>query len=151
MNRPHAVLATAVTLAASSTVPGAQSAPQTPQEVVSSFHKALARGDSATALALMDSDVIIYEGGGVESSRDEYRAHHLGADIAFAGNTKREVLATTTTESGDVAWVISTSRTSGTFRERDIRSRGAETMILRKTDEGWRIVHIHWSSRSERR
>jgi ketosteroid isomerase-like protein len=56
----------------------------------------------------------------------------------------------TVTVSGDVAWVVSTSRTTGTYRERQINSAGAELMVLSRTPEGWRIRAIHWSSRAIR-
>ncbi len=111
------------------------------------YHAALAGGDSTTALELLTPDVVIFEGGGVEASRDEYRSHHLPADIAFAGAVTREVTLQRSGVAGDVAWVLSESRTTGSFRGRAIDSHGTETMILRRTDAGWRIMHIHWSSR----
>jgi len=121
---------------------------QNPEAVVAAFHEALASGDSSQALAMLAPDVLIYENGVVESSRDEYRSHHLPADMAFAASTMREVLAQSGGQSADVAWLTSSTVTKGTFRGREIDSRGTETMLLRQTAEGWRITHIHWSSRS---
>jgi hypothetical protein len=46
----------------------------------------------------------------------------------------------------NVAWIASESRNTGTFRGRAIDSMSKETMVLRRTPAGWRIVHIHWSS-----
>ncbi len=43
------------------------------------FHEGLAARDSVTALSLLAEDVVIYESGGVEASREEYRSHHLPA------------------------------------------------------------------------
>jgi len=123
-------------------------AAQDPESVVTAFHEALASGDSSQALALLAPDVLIYENGAVETSRDEYRSHHLPADMAFAAGTTREVLAQSGDQSADVAWLTSSTVTRGTFRGREIDSRGTETMLLRQTAEGWRITHIHWSSRS---
>lgn len=40
------------------------------------------------------------------------------------------------------------TKTAGTFRDKIINARGVETMLLRRTEHGWRIAHIHWSSRS---
>ena len=53
-------------------------------DVVDRFHAALRAGDTDGALALLAEDVLILEQGGAERSRDEYAAHHLGADAAFA-------------------------------------------------------------------
>lgn len=132
-------------------VPLAGQAPdEGPEHVVRAFHVALSRGDSSAALALLAPDVVIYESGGVEASRDEYRSHHLAADIQFSAATTREVVTQRSGTDGDLAWVLSQSRTSGTFGDRRIDSRGTETMLLKRTADGWKIVHIHWSSRPVR-
>ncbi len=120
---------------------------QGPENVVRAFHEALAAGDSVRALELLAEDVVIYESGGVEASREEYRSHHLPADIAFASSTEREVTLERSGRSADVAWVLSRSTTTGTFREQEINSIGTETILLELTPDGWRIRHIHWSSR----
>lgn len=118
-------------------------------EVVHQYHQALASGDSAAALALLADDVIILESGGMET-REEYRAHHLPSDIAFARAVTSERGPTTVRIRGDVAWTSSTSTTRGQYRERAINSAGAELMVLTRTAEGWRISAIHWSSRTLR-
>ncbi|MGH7569504.1 MAG: nuclear transport factor 2 family protein [Gemmatimonadales bacterium] len=125
----------------------AQAGDVSPVAVVHAFHQAVTAGDSVRALALLLPDLVVFEAGAVEASRDEYRASHLSADMAFAQATRREVLSERTGTAGDVAWVLTESRATGTFRGRPVDSRGVETMILRRTPEGWRIAHIHWSSR----
>jgi ketosteroid isomerase-like protein len=120
--------------------------PRGPGEVVAAFHDALSRGDRAKVTELLASDVVIFESGGAELSREEYASHHLAADMGFAKATKLEVVDRQAGEAGDAAWVLTRSRTSGTFREKKVDLRGTETMLLRKTADGWKIVHIHWSS-----
>ncbi|RMH21318.1 MAG: DUF4440 domain-containing protein [Acidobacteria bacterium] len=122
-------------------------APTTPEEAVDAFHRALAEGDREAALELLSPAVTIFESGGAELSRDEYAGHHLGADMSFAAAVERTVIDRRSEIRGDAAWVLTRSRTQGTFRDRPIDSRDAETMILRRSDDGWRIVHVHWSSR----
>jgi ketosteroid isomerase-like protein len=122
-------------------------APDTPVAAVENFHGALAAGDRERALAWLDPEVSIFESGGAERSREEYASHHLQSDMAFASSTKTEILNRETRSSGDVAWVLSRSRTTGTFRGRDVDVEGVETMVLRQDQGRWRIVHIHWSSR----
>lgn len=51
----------------------------------------------------------------------------------------------------DAAWVLTRSETSGTFRGKEIDLLGAESVLLRRGEHGWRIVHIHWSSRPRSR
>ncbi len=117
------------------------------EETVQRFHSALAAGDSRAALRLLTPEVVIFEEGGVESSREEYRAHHLQADIEFSRATKLEVLDRHSAVMDRTAWVLTQGRVSGTFRGRKVEADLMETMALEATADGWRIRHIHWSSR----
>lgn len=119
--------------------------------VVERFHAALAAGDRAQALELLDPAVVIYEQGGAELSRDEYASHHLGDDLAFAGAVARTVVDRRQDVAGDLAWVITRSEAKGRFRERDVATRNTETMVLRRTAGAWRIVHVHWSGRAQKK
>jgi ketosteroid isomerase-like protein len=113
--------------------------------VVHGYHAALAAGDSAGAIARLHPDVVVFESGHAETLA-EYRAGHLPADMAFAGATRREIGDESVLVRDDIALYTAGSRTTGEFRGRAIDSRGAETMVLIRTPEGWRIRHIHWSS-----
>jgi ketosteroid isomerase-like protein len=117
--------------------------------VVSEFHAALSTGDSATVLRLLDQDAIVLESGDVET-RDEYRTNHLPADIEFARAvpSKRTVLSVTVV--GDAGWIASKSENVGKMGTRSINSVGAELIVLRKRDTGWKIAAIHWSSQARK-
>lgn len=114
------------------------------------FHRALSTGDSAMAMRLLAADVRILEAGGSQS-REEYRAEHLAADIAYAQAVPSRTTSTRTTVVGDVAWVTSGSTTSGVFNGRPVNSLGIELMVLRRVADAdgprWVIEAIHWSSR----
>jgi ketosteroid isomerase-like protein len=129
---------------------GSQGRPSDSSEVaavVVRYHAAMASGDSAAALALLAPDAIVLESGGKET-REEYRAHHLPADIGFARAVPSQRADVKVTVRGDVAWASSTSTSQGEFRGRQVNSRGAELMVLSREPDGWRIRAIHWSSRS---
>lgn len=115
-------------------------------EVVTAFHAALKQGDTNAALKLMSDDVVIFESGAVERSRAEYEAHHLKSDAAFSAATTRTPVSQTVTTDGNLSTVMSVENVVGNYRGRPINSRSIETMVLRKTDGQWRVVHIHWSS-----
>ncbi len=117
--------------------------------VVDRYHRALESADSAGALALLASDAVILESGGIET-REEYRSHHLPADIAFARGVKSVRSPIRVVVQGDVAWATSTTTAQGDFRGRPVNSAGAELMVLTRTTDGWKINAIHWSSRSRR-
>ncbi len=129
--------------AATATVePAAQAAATS----VDAFHAALVRGDQSAAVALLADDALIFESGGAERSKAEYASHHLAADAAFAAATTRTVSRRSGHAAGDLAWIATESTTTGTFRDRPVNSVSTETMVLRRTGDTWRIVHIHWSS-----
>ena len=115
---------------------------------VDAFHAALRAGDRDAALALLDEDALIFEAGGVERSRAEYASHHLEADAAFAAATDATVSRRSGDAAGDVAWITSEGRTTGQFNGRPVDRITTETMLLRRYADGWRIQHIHWSSRA---
>ena len=117
-----------------------------PSAVVASFHDALASGNRDRVLELLDPEVVIFEQGGAEVSRDEYASHHLGEDIEFSRPTSRQIVDQRNGADGKSAWVLTISETSGIFGGKDVSSRNAETMLLNQQPGGWRIVHIHWSS-----
>lgn len=136
-----------LSIALVATAPTARAQEPGPVETVRAFYAALEAGDSAAAIDLLAPDVVVLEAGGVEASRDEYASHHLRSDIAFVQSITREVTREMSGMEGEVAWVLGEASTRGTYRGRPIDSVVAETMILKRTPAGWRIVHIHWSSR----
>ena len=118
-------------------------------KAVSDFHSALETGDSLRALSLLANDAVVLESGGIESL-SEYRSHHLPEDINFARAvpSKRAEIAVMMADS--TAWTAGMSTAQGTFNGRSINSMSAESMVLSKTSNGWKIRQIHWSSRTRK-
>jgi len=116
------------------------------RSVVQAFHGALAEADSAGALALLHPEAVIYESG-VAETVEEYRAGHLAADIRFAAATEREAFNEQSVGLGRDVLYLAETRVQGRMGEREIDSRGVETMILTPRGDGWVIRHIHWSHR----
>jgi ketosteroid isomerase-like protein len=112
---------------------------------VDRFHEALQRGDEKAAMELLAPDAIILESGSVET-REQYRQHHLTEDIAFLRAVPSKRSTVRVRIENDVAWVVSMSRSDGSFHGREINSVGSELVVLMKSATGWRIRAIHWSS-----
>jgi ketosteroid isomerase-like protein len=115
------------------------------------FRNALSAGNAALAASYLSDDVLIFEDGSVERSKNEYQSHHLAADIAFARATRYEVLNRVIRVWGNTAISTTEGKTTGNWNGRPINSLGTETMVMRRgdgrQDDGqWRITHIHWSS-----
>jgi hypothetical protein len=118
---------------------------------VDAFHVALKTGDRDAAQAFLDDKVEIFEQGWVERSKAEYASHHLGADIAFSGATTHTQTARGGAIVADLAYVTSEGRVAGMFKGKPIDSITTETMVLQRTPAGWKIVHVHWSSREAKK
>jgi ketosteroid isomerase-like protein len=123
-------------------------APAEAARVVDAFHSALARGDTAGVLAQLADDALIFEAGGAERSKAEYASAHLAGDAAFAQAVPGKVLRRTGGLSGGFAWIASEGRTQGRYKDRDVDRATTETMLLRRDGGAWKIVHVHWSSRT---
>ncbi|CAN5254951.1 hypothetical protein BH24PSE2_BH24PSE2_07950 [soil metagenome] len=118
-----------------------------PVQAVDDFFDALARKRTDQAEALLAPDVLIFESGGVERSRAEYASHHLQSDAAFLANAEHRVVSRAEGNAGELAWVATAARITNTAGKEAIDIDSTETMVLRRTPRGWRIAHIHWSSR----
>jgi ketosteroid isomerase-like protein len=114
--------------------------------VVRAFDQALAAQDSLAAMALLHPDATVYEAGNAET-REQYRSGHLRGDIAFLREVRSETVRDRVTVSGELALYTSEYTMKGTARGREINRTGVETMVLARTNDGWKILHIHWSSR----
>lgn len=114
--------------------------------VVDAFHAALKAGDTGKAARFMADDVLIFEAGRAEHSKAAYASGHLAADAKFVATATETVLSRTGGASGEMAWTTTEGRIQGRAGEKTIDRMTVETMVLRKTSAGWRIVHVHWSS-----
>jgi ketosteroid isomerase-like protein len=135
-------------------LPGALADPSAPESVhepiavVDAFQAALIAGDTARAAGYLDPNVVILESGGAEWSAQEYLADHAKADAEFLKSVKVTPGARSARVEGDLAWVASLSRFETEKEGKAVAVDGAETMLLRRETGGWKIVHIHWSSRT---
>lgn len=115
--------------------------------VVDRFFAALSSGDLAQAGAQLDPAVIILESGGAEHSAAEYLGGHAKGDAQFLKGAHHVLNRRSARATGDVAWVASESELHVEKDGKPSTIASAETMVLRSGQEGWKIVHIHWSSR----
>jgi ketosteroid isomerase-like protein/mono/diheme cytochrome c family protein len=118
-----------------------------PLAVAQTLQAALSAGDVGAVEALLDPQVLILESGGAERSRAEYAAHHMQSDMAFLQDTQYTLLHQTGDRVGDLAWVASEASITGRSGDNAVALMSTETLVLEKAAKGWRIVHVHWSSR----
>ena len=121
-----------------------------PVAVVEAFHAALSSGKAARVEPLLDPNVLIMEGGNVERSRHEYASHHLPSDLKFMSTMRYELKRQTGDAVGDLAWVATEATLTGESGGKAVDLISTESLVLKKSAAGWKIVHIHWSSRTKK-
>ena len=119
-----------------------------PVRAVQALHEAMSAGDAKRVQNALDPKVLIMEGGNVERSRDEYAGHHLPADLKFMQAVTYKLERQTGDTVGDLAWVASEARLTGTREGKPIDLVSTESLVLKKAASGWKVVHVHWSSRT---
>lgn len=118
-------------------------------QVLNDFRTAIISNDSEKAAALLTDDARILESGGIET-KEEYLSHHFHSDGKFLSAMEREVRSQEVKSSENTAWISTVSHMSGTYNERDIGINSAELAVLVKTENGWKISAVHWSSRNSK-
>ncbi len=119
-----------------------------PEQVVDDFHQNLAAGWREGALLHLVPDLLLFEQGYVERSREAYANGQLSSDMVFAAATRREILQRDSGNQLGRAWVTTQARVSGQVGPQAIDLRSTETMLLRHIEGRWQITHIHWSAHS---
>jgi ketosteroid isomerase-like protein len=155
MNRFISLITVALLFAANPSV-AAEPKVDVPEEAraavatVDRFFAALSAGDLTRASAELDPQVVILESGGGEYSAAEYVGGHAKHDAEFLKTAHHMAGRRTARVSGDLAWVASESELHTQKDGKPAVSLSAETMVLRSTAAGWKIVHVHWSSRAKK-
>jgi len=115
-------------------------------QAVIQFHSALQSGNENMARKLLADDILIYEGGGIERSAEEYANHHMKADMKYLKNLKVKLLEHQVMVFGNMAYSTARTLMQGEYNGKNINSNGMETIVLQKINGEWLITHIHWSN-----
>ena len=115
--------------------------------VLDNFQSAIINNNQEKASELLTDDARILESGGIET-KEEYLSHHFHSDGKFLSAMAREVKTQKVESNEKTAWVSTLSHMHGTYNDQNISINSAELAVLVKTDNGWKISSVHWSSRS---
>lgn len=129
---------------------GASAMDPGPKGVAAAYLDAMESGDLAAAGALFATESSVFESGGEEGDWAHYREHHIGPELSQIKSFRISRGESEIQESRDgsmafVAWPIE-------YRieledSRIIESLGTLTFVLVRVAGGFRIRHLHWSSR----
>lgn len=141
--RPAATPAPAQSAPSISIAPAAADAVR----VVDSFTSAMTANNLAGAGAFLDAGVVIVANGVAHGSRDEYLNTTGKARATFLGKAQAQLLRRQARGGPNFAWVVSSSTYKLTEAGKTNTLLTTETMLLSRGAQGWKIIHIHWSSR----
>lgn len=115
-----------------------------PALVADALYTALRSGDADAVANILAEDVLILEGGHAQTNRSEYMSGHMKSDMAFLPNVTSTTLDRKTNQAGDLAWVITHSRTQGQYRDKPIDETSREMLVMKHDGHAWRVTLIHW-------
>ena len=115
------------------------------EAVAAAFTRALRRGDRAGVLVLLAPAARIRENGETQD-RGTYARHHLDTDIAFLRGVRVTLHDRRSHMDGAHAVVTSVSTVRGRAGGKPVALRSRETLTLTRSNSGWLIVAVDWSS-----
>ncbi|MCH2450015.1 MAG: nuclear transport factor 2 family protein [Gracilimonas sp.] len=121
-----------------------QSEKQAISKTLADFENAIVENNSEVASGLLHDNVIILEGSSSET-KEQYLSHHFHSDGRFLSAMNREVISEQITIEGNIAWVSSQTKMTGTYNEREIDRTSLELAVLKKENGEWKIIALHWS------
>lgn len=119
------------------------------KETLSKYKSALEKLDVSETGRLFSAGSQIIESGKVEGTYQDYLAHHIGPELGDFKSFKFENYKVDVTVTGDYAFAVETYSYTIILKKdnAEIKRKGAASSFLRKEADGWKIVHMHNSSR----
>lgn len=119
------------------------------KSVLKQYNKAVGKLDVTGTEKLYTADSKIYESGGSEGNYAHYLEHHLGPELKEFKSFNFSDYKVEVTVSGEYAFSTETYIYAIVLAKdgKEIKSKGVATSVLKKTNEGWKIVSIHSSFR----
>lgn len=120
---------------------------QSALDFAKSFHAALFGGDFDVVAQSFSPDAVIFENGVREKSLEDYLEHHLKPEMPMLKASERQILQQDVLTSADAVTISTASNISMTAKGKVYDFLSVETMVLSNQADGWKVTHIHWSSR----
>lgn len=116
--------------------------------VLKGYRAAMQARDTGRLAAVVDPALMVVEGVHVNRGWADYRDNHIGPEMkewtsySVSGATMLEL-----TVAGDLAYAVETATHSITQEGRTVVVDAAETFVLARGKDGWRIRHVHYSGK----
>lgn len=150
---PPFPLALALVVVAATTPPAAGQTGDADVQAVRTLLESLAGYAQAGDLDAMGTlyapgpGVHIIEGAGVNHGWEDYRDHHLAPELESFKNFEYRYFAIEPVVRGDLAYSAFRYDLKADTPSGHVEAEGRGTAVLERTDQGWKIVHMHTSGR----
>lgn len=114
------------------------------QKALDTYDQAIAKKDVETVRNMLAPEVLLYEHSVRNDGAKDAFENHLKPEI-LEGNLQLTFSDVRITPGIDLALVTRQYRVRGTFEGREIDATGNETLVWKKLDGQWKILHIHYS------
>lgn len=118
-----------------------------PALVADALFAALQSGNAEAVSQILAEDVLILEGGHAQTSRSDYMNGHMKSDMAFLPNITNTILDRKVSQAGDLAWVVTLSKTEGRYKDTVIDEVSREMLVMKHDGHSWRVTLIHWGEK----
>lgn len=123
------------------------------RQIVLRVAAATERGDLAAldAMYSSDPDLLIIEGGGADKGWRSYRDHHLAPELKELKELRYRYDAVRVDVAGDLAWSTFDYTLQAISGDKPLDIAGKGTLILKRSADGWKIIHSHTSGRPRKK
>jgi ketosteroid isomerase-like protein len=115
------------------------------QASLEKYDRAVQTKDVETVKSLLASDVLLYEHSVRNDGLQDVFENHLKPEILESQDLRLDFSDVRVTSGADLALVTRQYRIRGKLGGKLIDATGNETMVWRKIEGNWKIVHIHYS------
>jgi len=123
------------------------------KKVLKAYKNALEALDVSGTEKLFTENSAIFENGSHEGTYKQYLDHHIGPELGHFEEFSFSDYMVNVQIEGDVAVAFETYNykiVTGGEESRTIERQAVATSVLKKTDDGWKIMQNHGSSRAVR-
>ena len=118
------------------------------QNILNRYRSAIEKMDTADAILLFQKDAKIYEQGSDEGHIGYYLTNHLIPELKMFKSIRFTDVAQDVLVNGGYAFVTEIYTYAIVLKDdKTVKNRGVNTVMLRHTVTGWKIINIHTSFR----